>query len=85
MAVRGGGFPYMTCLENNKNLPKGPNLGRTIWYFLLFFCSASVEVKIPNGFGTQHGSGGVSKRVEQLRFICTVHPTVTCDLPDVFW
>lgn len=78
MAVRAGISVYEML-----SAKKWPNLGRTIWYFLMFFfVVASVEVKIPNGFGTQHESVCVSKGVEQLRFY--VQCTLSCDLPDVF-
>jgi len=72
MAVRAG-ISVQEMLSAHEKLAKGAHLAEPFGIFF-FFCSASVEVKIPNSFGTQHESVCVSKRVEQLRFICTVHP-----------
>ena len=43
-------------------------------FFSFFFVVQVLRSKRQKGFGTQHESVCVSKRVEQLRFICTVHP-----------
>lgn len=53
-------------------------------YICLILVVASVEVKIPNGFGTQHESVCVNRTTGGAAEIYMYSARLTCDLRDVF-